>query len=118
MSDTRVPQLEAFLSNRYGYPAAVELSDAEKEALLRAAGRGADWENYAQLVNILRLLEAQQVPDAALQAQRDAIASREAEWNTTVFSGHRQPASGITAACRGRSDYSADSTRCGCRSST
>ncbi len=104
LSDTRVPQLETLISNRYGYPAA-DLSDADKERLLRAAGRGADWENHVQLLGILRILEEQNVPEAALQAQRTTIASREAEWNATVFSAHSQAAPGITAACRGRVDY-------------
>ncbi|ANM08336.1 hypothetical protein AMC78_PD00832 (plasmid) [Rhizobium phaseoli] len=105
LGEAHVPALEQLISARYGYPPAV-LSDQEKERLLRAAGRGSEWENHIQLINILQMLEAQPgIPDAALAAQRSAISSNEAEWAASVFQAHAQAAPGISSACRGRTDY-------------
>lgn len=104
LAETQVPALERLISARYGYPPA-ELTDAEKERLLRAAGRGAEWENHARLIIILRTLEAQHLPDDVLDAQRAAIAANEAEWASTVFAAHAQAAPSIAMACRGRADY-------------
>ncbi|WP_440410497.1 hypothetical protein [Neorhizobium petrolearium] len=104
LADAHVSALERLISARYGYPPAA-LSDAEKERLLRAAGRGAEWGNHIQLVAILRTLEAQNVGEEMLGAQRKAIADKEAEWAATVFSAHAQAAPGISSACRGRGDY-------------
>lgn len=104
LAETQVAALEQLVSGRFGYPPA-SLSDAEKERLLRAAGRGAEWDNHVQLVAILRTLEAQNFDEAMLGAQRKAIADNEAEWASTVFSAHAQAAPGIAAACRGRGDY-------------
>ena len=104
LAETQVAALEQSISARYGYPPAT-LSDAERERLLRAAGRGAEWDNHVQLVAILRTLEAQHVDEAMLGAQRKAIADKEAEWASTVFSAHAQAAPGIASACHGRGDY-------------
>lgn len=104
LSDTEVATLERLISARYGYPPA-ELSDAEKERLLRAAGREAEWDNHIRLIAILRRLEALNIPADELEAQRKAIADNEALWAGTVFAAHAQAAPGIAAACRGRSDY-------------
>lgn len=104
LAETQVAALEQSISARYGYPPA-SLSDAERERLLRAAGRGAEWDNHVQLVAILRTLEAQHVDEAMLGAQRKAIADKEAEWASTVFSAHAQAAPGIASACHGRGDY-------------
>ena len=104
LAETQASALERLVSARYGYPRAA-LSDAEKERLLRAAGRGPEWDNHVQLVAILRTLEAQKVGEEMLGAQRKAIADKEAEWAVTVFVAHAQVAPGIAAACRGRGDY-------------
>ncbi len=104
LAETQVAALEQSISARYGYPPTT-LSDAERERLLRAAGRGAEWDNHVQLVAILRTLEAQHVDEAMLGAQRKAIADKEAEWASTVFSAHAQAAPGIASACHGRGDY-------------
>lgn len=105
LAETQVPALERVVSARYGYPPAA-LSDAEKERLLRAAGRGSEWDNHVQLIRILQMLEAQPgVPDEALNAQRSAIANKETEWAATVFEAHAQAVPGISLACRGRADY-------------
>lgn len=104
LAEAQVAALEQSVSARYRYPPAA-LSDADRERLLRAAGRGAEWDNHVQLVAILRTLEAQNVDEAMLGAQRKAIADKEAEWASTVFSAHAQAAPGIASACRGRGDY-------------
>ena len=104
LGDTQIPALERLVSARYGYPAA-PLSDSAKEQLLRAAGRGREWDNHVQLIRILKMLEAQRVPDEAVAAQRSAIAGTEAEWAATVFQAHAQAVPGISTACRGRADY-------------
>jgi hypothetical protein len=104
LADSQASELERLVSKRYGYPTA-SLSDAEKERLLRAAGRGSEWENHVQLIAILRTLEAHNVGEEMLGAQRRAIADKEAEWAMTVFSAHVQAVPGISAACRGRGDY-------------
>lgn len=104
LADSQASELERLVSKRYGYPTA-SLSDAEKERLLRAAGRGSEWENHVQLIAILRTLEAHNVGEEMLGAQRKAIADKEAEWAMTVFSAHVQAVPGISAACRGRGDY-------------
>lgn len=104
LADTQTPALERLVSARYGYPPAA-LPEPEKERLLRAAGRGQEWENYIQLLAILRTLEAQRVSEEMLRAQHKMITDKETEWAATVFLAHAQAASGISAACRGRGDY-------------
>lgn len=104
LAETQVPALERLISARYGYPPA-DLTEAEKERLLRAAGRGAEWDNHVQLVAILRMLEGQNLGEEVVGAQRKAITDREAEWAGTVFMAHAQAAPGISAASRGRGDY-------------
>lgn len=104
LADTQVSALERLVSARFGYPPS-ELSDAEKERLLIAAGRGGEWQNQTNLVAILRMLEAQDTPQDMLESQRRAIAENEAEWGRTVFMAHAQATPRIAAACHGRADY-------------
>ena len=104
LAETRVADLERVVSARYNYPPPA-LSNLEKERLLRAASRGSEWDNHVQLLNILTVLEAQNVPAQMLEAQRAAIAEKEAEWAATVFQAHSQAVPGISRACQGRTDY-------------
>ncbi len=53
---TQINQLESFVATTYGYPP-THLTDAEKAALLQAAGRGADWENYVHMRALVEMLE-------------------------------------------------------------
>ncbi|MBL8597379.1 MAG: hypothetical protein JNL14_06540 [Devosia sp.] len=104
LGDGRVTDLQRTISNTFGYPAA-SLGDAEKQDLLKRAGREKEWDEQVQLVNLLRLIESQNLPEAMLEAQRNQIRKKEADWSATVFAAHGQAAPGIAAACRGRVDY-------------
>jgi len=98
-------QLEAFLNTTYGYPAAA-LDDAEKERLLHAAGREAEWANHRSLIQLLQMIEASPTfTPEMVTAQRAAIAEREDAWNQTVFAGHQQASPAIAQACRERQRY-------------
>lgn len=104
LANTQIPALERLVSSRFGYPPS-DLSEAEKERLLVAAGRGDEWRNQTDLIAILRMLEGQNVSEQMLAAQRRTIAENEAEWARGVFAAHGQAVPGIAAACRGRGDY-------------
>jgi hypothetical protein len=98
-------QLAGFLASQYGYPP-TQLDDAEKERLLRAAGRGNQWENYFRIRDLVALLErTPNIPPESLKAQRDELAAREEEWNATVFAGHQEAVAGISRACLERPNY-------------
>ena len=97
--------LSAFLSTEYGYPP-TNLDDAEKEALLQAAGQSAQWDTYRRVRDLIATLERMpQIEPAAIAAQREMIARQEAEWNETVFAGQFEAVEGIDRACRERGDY-------------
>ena len=101
---TRTGELEAFISTHYGYPPA-HLSDADKEAILEAAGRGQEWRNHVQMRAILQTLNNPQTPKEMLDAAAAAIREREEQWNATVFAGHQQASPGIAQAARERTNY-------------
>jgi hypothetical protein len=98
-------QLSGFLAIQYGYPP-TQLDDPEKERLLRAAGRGNQWDNYFRIRELVALLErTPNIPPEYIQAQRVELAAREEEWNATVFAGHQEAVEGISRSCRERPDY-------------
>jgi hypothetical protein len=104
LGEGRVPDLERTISAAFGYPAAA-LTDLEKQDLLKRAGREKEWDDQVQLISLLKMIEAQGVPEEMLASQRNVILKNEADWSATVFKAHGQAAPGIAAACRGRVDY-------------
>lgn len=104
LGEGQIPSLERVVSATFGYPPAT-LSDAEKQDLLRRAGRENEWNEQVQLIRILGILEAQRMPEEMLAPQRNQIRKMEADWAATVFQAHSQAVPGIAAACRGRVDY-------------
>jgi hypothetical protein len=104
LGTARAPELEAFIGADYGYPLA-QLADAEKETLVRAAGRGLDWENYAGTRELIATLETQNMPAARLAPLRGLLAKFEEDWNATIFSGRQEVSPGISTACRARQSY-------------
>jgi hypothetical protein len=102
---TQVSQLESFVATTYGYPP-TQLSDAEKGAILEAAGRGADWQNYVSMRALVASLETDgRTPPEMISASRSFLNQRDEEWNATVFAGRQQATPGIATACRDRLRY-------------
>jgi hypothetical protein len=80
---TQVNQLESFIAMTYGYPP-THLTDAEKAALLQAAGRGADWDNYVHMRALVEMLEAGgTTPREMIDASRAALTRQDEDWNAT-----------------------------------
>jgi len=101
----RTGALEGFLTTHYGYPA-TQMSDDQKAQLLRAAGRGTDWDNYVSMRDLLAMLESGgTAPEAMIASTRSALARWEDDWSGTVFAGRQQGSPGIVAACRDRTRY-------------
>lgn len=94
--------LEGFLTNNFGYPPS-QIPDEEKAALVRAAGRGAEWDNYVATRELIAMLTASgTTPEAMIIASRASLVRTEDDWNATVFAGRQQATPGIVAACRDR----------------
>ena len=90
---------------QFGYPATA-FSDQQKESLLRDAGRGNEWTNYAQLRLVAQMLqETPRTPRPMINAQLATIARMDDEWNATVFAQHRQAEPGIVNACAMRHEF-------------
>lgn len=104
LGEGRVTDLERTISAAFGYPAA-DLTDAEKQDLLRRAGREKEWDDQVQLRNLLKMIEQQGLPDEMLASQRKQIMKNEADWAATVFKAHGQVAGRIANACRERGEY-------------
>ncbi|CAK10255.1 MULTISPECIES: hypothetical protein [Rhizobium] len=105
LGTAQTAQLEGFLATTYGYPP-TRLDDAEKGRLLRAAGRGDQWDNHVRIRDMIPMLEATpNIPQEYLNAQREELSRREEEWNASVFAGHQQATPGIARACRERQGY-------------
>lgn len=105
LAGAREGELAAFLATNFGYPAA-ELSDGEKQSLLREAGRELEWTNYDQLRQIVRMIQSNpNSTQAMVDAQLSAVAARDAEWNATVFAQHRRTEPGILQACATRPEF-------------
>jgi hypothetical protein len=97
--------LSGFLATQYGYPP-TQLDDAEKKRLLEAAGQGRQWDNYSRIRDFVATLERMEgISPDGIQAQKDELAAKEAEWNATVFAGHQEAVAGIARACLERADY-------------
>ncbi|CAN5311334.1 hypothetical protein BH10PSE1_BH10PSE1_24350 [soil metagenome] len=102
---SRVAQLEAFISTRYGYPPS-HLTDGEKERLLVAAGRENEWRNYVAMRSLIdTLIAGGATPLDQIEAASSGLTERETDWNATVFAGHQAASPGIVAACRERQNY-------------
>lgn len=102
---SQVAQLESFLASRYGYPP-TQLSDADKAAILQAAGRQQDWQTYVNMRALVATLEAGgTTPPEMIEASRAVLNRFEQEWNATVFAGRQQAAPNIALACRERQRY-------------
>jgi hypothetical protein len=102
---TQINQLESFVATTYGYPP-THLTDAEKAALLQAAGRGADWDNYVHMRALVETLEAGgSTPREMIEASRSVLSRWDEEWNASVFAGRQQATPGIATACRERQRY-------------
>lgn len=104
LGTARSADLEAFVGAHYGYPLA-QLADAEKEALVRAAGRGSDWENYADSRALLASLEGTDYPAAKLVGLRGVLSKLEDDWKATIFAGRQDISAGISTACHARQGY-------------
>lgn len=105
LAAAQTTQLSGFLATQYGYPP-TQLDDDEKERLLRAAGRGNQWDNYSRIRSLVAMLEVTpNIPPEYVQAQKEEMKAREEEWNATVFAGHQQAVDGIARACLERPDY-------------
>jgi len=97
--------LEGFLTTRYGYPPS-QISDDDKAAILRAAGRGGEWDDYVGMRDLLAMLTASgNATEAMIASSRSAMARWEDDWAGTVFAGRQQATPGIAAACRDRTRY-------------
>jgi len=96
-------RLEGFLGSQYGYPV-LQMTDAEKEALLRAASRGAEWDDYIGMRDLLGMLTngGTAASEPMITSARASLARSEEEWNRTVFAGRQQSSPGIAAACHAR----------------
>lgn len=102
LAESRVQELGGFLATRYGYPA-TPLSDAERERLLREAGKHGEWINYDGSRKALQMLEsAAGATTEMLDGLRGQLQQTEAKWNETVFAGRQQVAPGIVTACNER----------------
>jgi hypothetical protein len=102
---TQINQLESFIATTYGYPP-THLTDAEKAALLQAAGRGTDWDNYVHMRALVEMLEAGgTTPREMIDASRAALSRQDEDWNATVFAGRQQATPGIATACRERQRF-------------
>jgi hypothetical protein len=104
LAETRTAELASFLASRYNYPV-TPLTDAERERVLRDAGKLSEWVNYVGSRDLLRMVE--NLPTTTpemLAGLRGTLSQTEAKWNETVFAGRQSVAAGIDAACseRGR----------------
>lgn len=105
LAGAREAGLATFLAGNFGYPATT-FTDQEKESLLRDAGRGNEWSNYAQLRLVAQMLLGNPAtPRAMIDAQLATIARMDADWNATVFAQHRQAEPGIVNACAARHEF-------------
>jgi hypothetical protein len=105
LGDGKASDLQALVSSRYNYPAS-HLSDADKERILREAGRDKEWSDYINLQNALKMIESVPGDHSAIsKTMLDQIADKDRAWSDTVFKAHATVARGISDACRGRRDY-------------
>jgi hypothetical protein len=105
LNDRQTADLERLISAQYGYPIA-SLNDADRERILREAGRGKEWDSYHQLREMLRMVEAMPgFTEQMIEAQRKQITRQDEEWAGSVFKAYAQAPDAIASACRGRRDY-------------
>ncbi len=105
LNGSQINQLEAFISNKYGYPPA-NLSDVEKASLLQAAGRQGDWQTFVSMRTLVdNLIAAGLTPADQIAASQAILRQMEDEWNSTIFAGHQTSTPGISAACAERTGY-------------
>jgi hypothetical protein len=105
LAESRIQELCGFLATQYGYPT-TQLSDAERERILREQGRHQEWVNYKGSRDVLRMVE--NTPGATqqmLDGLRGTLQQAEKDWNETVFAGRQQAAPGILEACTARSRW-------------
>lgn len=79
LQGTKQADLKRFLGSEYGYPGR-ELSDAEREDILKTKGRHAEWIAYKGLRDVLETL-----PELAKPPIAKAIEETEARWAKEVF---------------------------------
>jgi hypothetical protein len=98
-----VGALGRFLAAQYGFPPP-DLEDAEKERLLRDAGRGKEWDDFVALRDLVRGLEGT-VPAAQLALLRDQMAQRETAWRETVFAAQAGAPGALAVAVSARQSF-------------
>lgn len=94
----RVPQLKAFLGGEYEY-AGRDLDDAEKEDLLKKAGKGLEWTTHETLRKTMATLP--QAARAPLQAVLDQDGER---WAKEVFTSVERGSERLGLKCQERSE--------------
>ena len=105
LGDGKASDLQALVSSRYNYPAS-HLSDADKERILREAGRDKEWSDYINLQNALKMIESgHRAITGNFEDHAGPDCRQGSGWSDTVFKAHATVARGISDACRGRRDY-------------
>jgi hypothetical protein len=96
LQGTNAAPLGRFLAAQYGFPPP-RLDDAERERLLRDAGRGVEWEGYVGFRQMIRNMESTASP-ATIAYMQEKMADTEARWNETVFAAHAAAPGTLAAA--------------------
>jgi hypothetical protein len=100
LQTSNVGPLGTFLALAYGFPTPA-VGDAEKEHLLRDAGRGAEWEGYVAVREMIRAMEGS-APAEAIAFLRQQLSDRETTWNQTVFAAQVGAVGGLAAVIDSR----------------
>lgn len=103
LQSTNAAALGRFLAAHCGFPPPM-IDDAEKEQILRDAGRGGEWEGYAVLREIIRTMEGSAPPEK-LASLRQMMADHETRWNETVFAAYAAAPGTLAAAIDARQRF-------------
>lgn len=103
LQSTNAALLGRFLASLYSFPPPT-LDDAEKERLLRDAGRSDEWDGYTSMRDMLRSMEGK-VEAKSLAYLHKKIAEDETRWNETVFAEHASAPHALAAAVAERQGY-------------
>jgi len=95
--------LGKFLSTTYGFPPP-SIDDAEKEQILRDAGRGAEWDGYVALRDMVHAMEAT-APRSAIALLQQQLAERDTTWRDSVFAARGGESGALAAAIDARQHF-------------
>ncbi|HVV52251.1 MAG TPA: hypothetical protein VHO06_21455 [Polyangia bacterium] len=96
--------LERFIVAEFGFPPP-SLDDAERERLLRAAGRGKEWDGFVGLRRLVGSMRSDPDSADAVALMEQQMREREAVWNTTVFSARASAPGSIASVLDERQTY-------------